>query len=67
MIITEDFKNLTIRELETLSNELNNLHGYKSSRIAELLNELYFVISDVNVEIVTKQKTEYKPDIIIEK
>lgn len=66
MLLQEDFRNMTVRELETLALELQQIQLYKSSKIAELLNELYYVISDESLNIVVKNKTENN-QIIFEK
>jgi len=66
MLLQEDFRNMTVRELETLALELQQIQLYKSSRIAELLNEMYYVISDESLNIVVNNKTENN-QIIFEK
>jgi hypothetical protein len=66
MLLQEDFKNITVRELEEMSNDLVSQNNYKSSRIAEILNELYFIISDTDLNFTRTFKTENNSEIIFE-
>lgn len=66
MLLQEEFKNMTVRELEELSNYFVDHNNYKSSRIAEIINELYFILSDTELNFARQFKTENNSEIIFE-
>lgn len=65
-MIVEEFKNITVRELEELSYELSQVNLFKSHKIQETLNQLYYIISDVNINIIDN-KIEEEDKVIFEK